>query len=170
MHSRRSVVLIACAFGLAGCGFRPLYANRGSADGSLDLSAVSVEEQQTRPGQLVRNELLRVMSSGPARYSLRFRLEVRNRQKSSLPRTSTSRFDLTLDAKYDLIDATTQKSVDSGRTFSMVSYDVVRQPVADRRAADAAESRAAIEIANDIRLRVAVWLAKLHDSRSSGDQ
>jgi LPS-assembly lipoprotein len=165
MKTRRNFVLTVAALALAGCGFRPLYGNSGPAGENLDLSSVTVDEQQDRPGQLVRNELLRVMSAEPARYTLRFRVASSDRPTSSLPGTVTSRYGLTLNATYDLLESGSNKKLESGRTFSTVSYDVVRQPVADRQAAEAATSRAAIEIANDIRLRVAVRLAKLQDSQ-----
>ncbi len=161
MKSRRNFVLTASAIALAGCGFRPLYGTGGPAGEPLNLSVVSVEEQQTRPGQLVRNELLSVMSAETAAYVLRFKITSSDRPTSSLPGTVTTRYGLTLNATYELVDSATHRKIESGRTFSTVSYDVVRQPVADRQAADAATSRAAIEVANDIRLRVAVQLARL---------
>jgi LPS-assembly lipoprotein len=54
-----------------------------------------------------------------------------------------------------LADASTGKVVVTGSSFSNVSYDTVEQPIADLQAAENARERAAREVAEDIRLRLA---------------
>ena len=67
----RQLVAIALAavlsLALAGCGYRPLYGNvAGSNNGTVvqKLADISIEEQPTRAGQLVRNELISTMGGG----------------------------------------------------------------------------------------------------------
>jgi LPS-assembly lipoprotein len=156
--NRRTALKSMMALPLAGCGFRPLY---GQKDGgaAVDLSLVSVVEQNNRPGQLVRNELLRAMTGTGDRYAVRLAVTEKERLKSSLTGTQTVRYDLTLNGKYELVDSRSGKSLSKGGSFSTVSYDIVREPLADMQARDAAAKRAAIELANDIRLRVAVYFS-----------
>jgi hypothetical protein len=47
----------------------------------------------------------------------------------------------------------------SGKTFSQVSYDVVREPFADMQAEANAMERAAHEVSMDIRSRLAAYFA-----------
>jgi hypothetical protein len=49
--------------------------------------------------------------------------------------------------------------VNSGKTFSAVSYDIIREPVADLQAESNATSRAAKEVASDIHTRLAAYMA-----------
>lgn len=146
---------------LAGCGFRPLYGTTSPGGAEVDLANIAVEQQQTRIGQLVRNELVQSMTGDGTQYVVKLRLSSKERLKSSLPGTLTARYEFVLNGQYDLMDGRSAKVLSSGRSFSTVAYDIVRQPVADRQALDAASERAAHELANDIRLRVSVHLSKL---------
>jgi hypothetical protein len=49
--------------------------------------------------------------------------------------------------------------IHSGKTFSQVSFDVVRQPFADTQAENNAMERAAHEVSGDIRMRIAAFFA-----------
>ena len=53
----------------------------------------------------------------------------------------------------------TGKAVSEGASFSNVSYDTLREPIADLQAADNARDRATREVAEDIRLRLAAFLS-----------
>ena len=58
-HIIRSVVL-AGLLGLSACGYQPLYATRDDGSSvSQKLAEVSVVQQSTRVGQLIRNEIVR---------------------------------------------------------------------------------------------------------------
>src|SRR5205085_11639038 len=64
-----------------------------------------------------------------------------------------------IDAQYNLVEISTNKSVMSGTTFSRVSYDIpgYLQRFARARAMREAEDRAAHEIAENIQTRVASY-------------
>ena len=150
------------ALALAGCGtYRPLY---GSANGGqsvvASLSSMTVQEQHDRAGQLVRNELLDgVKPNGPSRYELHL---VVHAPEMGVPQNSSTGVALarySLNAHYELFDTAANKMLTSGETFSNVDYDTVKIPVADLAAADAARSRAATEVGQDIKLRIATYLS-----------
>jgi LPS-assembly lipoprotein len=158
MIARRGFIVGLAAL-LSGCGLRPLYGTRAGGEPAVDLSGISVAEQNNRAGQLVRGELQRVMGTGSNRYALKLSVKERERFVSSLPRIQTSRFEMTLTGSYELSDLQTGKVATSGSSFASATFDRTRQPVSDLRALDNARERAAIELAADIRLRIAVHLA-----------
>ena len=77
--------------------------------------------------------------------------------EQSLPGIKRMRLRLTV--SYQLIEAGSGSEVNSGKTFSAVSYDVIREPVADLQAESNATSRAAQEVAADIHTRLAAYIA-----------
>ncbi len=131
----------------------------------MDLASVEIEEQQTRIGQLVRNELLQTMTGDGSAYFLRMKFVSRDRFKSNLPGTVTSRYEFVLDGQFELLSGKERGKATSGRSTSTAEYDIVRQPVADRQARDNASERAAIQFANDIELRISVYLSKFGSKR-----
>jgi LPS-assembly lipoprotein len=154
-------VLAGLGLALAGCGHRPLYG--GSSDNSSvvqQLSDVSIEEQKSRAGQLVRNELISAFgASGSSRYLLKMSAVEKTDSVSSVPGTTVERFRYRLNVSYQLVDASSGEEVAGGKTFSNAAYDTVREPVADLQAAENARERAARELAQDLRLRLSAFFA-----------
>ena len=60
---------------------------------------------------------------------------------------------------YELVNNSSGAVVYSGDSFSNVSFDTVRQPVADLQAATNAMERAAQEVGQDLRQRIAAYFA-----------
>jgi LPS-assembly lipoprotein len=146
---------------MAGCtSFRPLYGKGPTGEGvSTSLAAVAVPEQRTRSAQLVRNELLNTMGVGTARYTLRLSVSESVAYVSTLTGSNVRRQRFNLTAHYDLLNVSTGAVLSSGDSFSNVSFDTVRQPVADLQASNNAMQRAATEVGQDLRQRVAAYFA-----------
>ncbi len=156
-----TVAMLLC-LPLAACGaYRPLYGN--GPDGSSvagSLSAMSVAEQHTRSGQLLRNELLDGSHSvGQQRFQLKLDVTERVIYVAGLSSSSAVRKRFNLSAHYELSDTKSDKPVTAGDAFSNVEFDTVNVPVSDLQAEDTARSRAAKELGQDIRLRLATFLA-----------
>ncbi len=79
---------------------------------------------------------------------------------SSLPNEPVTRRRLILVAKYKLVDVATGKVAAEGSSQSAVGYDTVREPVADLQAKNAAMQRAALDVAQDVRLRLSAYFAR----------
>lgn len=164
MTSRRDVLLSSFAtLLLTGCGYRPLYSRNGDGtDVAAKLAGIDVQEQKTRAGQLVRNELLSSMSppgeSGTTRLQLKLKVRESVTRVSHLPSSPLDRKRFNLTVGYLLTDLQ-GKTVNQGSSQSTVAFDTVRQPVADLQARDTAMQRAAIEVAQDIKLRLAAYLS-----------
>jgi LPS-assembly lipoprotein len=121
---------------------------------------VAVEEQKTRAGQIVRNNLLSTIGNGGDKtLILRLMPEEKTAVLSSFSSQNLSRKRFTLKVKYELADGKSGETVSSGTSFSNVSYDTVEQPIADLQAAENARERAAREVAEDLRLRLAAFFS-----------
>ena len=149
---------------LTGCGYKPLYSSSNDGRGVVaSLSSISIQEPESRPGQLVRNSLLSSMRpAGTGQenlYKLVLKPEVSQTTLVEQTIPGIKRIRLRLTVAYQLIEAASGSEVNAGKTFSAVSYDVIREPVADLQAKANATSRAAREVASDIHTRLAAYMA-----------
>lgn len=163
-HRRRVLAWLAGATLLAagGCGYRPLYGISGGDRGVVAaLASVSIAEADTRLGQIVRSDLLSTMrpagAAGADRYVLLLRPEVTSASIIEKPLPNTTRRSVQVVVNFELTGS--GGLLLSGKTFSQVSYDVVREPFADMQAETNATERAAHEVSMDIRSRLAAYFA-----------
>jgi len=156
-----ALLVMIAALSLSACGtYRPLYGK--GPDGvnvAASLASMSVQEQHTRAGQLLRNELLDGSASGQQRYALSLVVTEKVIDVATLSSSSATRRRYNLSAHYELIDTQSSKPVTSGESFSNVEFDTVNVPVSDLQAADNAKARAAKELGQDIRLRLAAFIS-----------
>ncbi len=156
MRQLTAIALLFASLIVSGCSYRPLYG--GGADGkgvAVALSGIAVDEQKNRAGQIVRNNLISSFGSTGSQYVLRLTPEEKSQQLSAYSAQKLERHRYNLKVKFELASATSGETLVSGSSFSNVSYDTVEQPIADLRAAENARERAAREVAEDIRLRLA---------------
>lgn len=160
-HHRRFALPVLLLLVLSGCSYRPLYGG-GSGDSSVvaALSQISVDEQKTRAGQLVRNEL--ISSLGNRSSNSRFVLHLVPTEGtvgvSSISTQKLNRKRYKLSVKYELTEVSSGRSLTAGTSFSNVSFDTIEQPLSDLQAADNAQLRAAQEVSEDIRTRLSAFL------------
>lgn len=164
MKTFSRIVLVAAALGLAGCGFSPLYGTTDAGSPvALKLASISVAEQDSRLGQLVRNEIVSGISPAGSVGSNAYRLELTAVGSENLAigavDTESLRKHYRVNVSFVLYDSSTDKSVYSGKTFSQVSYDRIDAPVANLQAQVDAQERAAAETGSDIRTRLAAFMS-----------
>ncbi|MBG1233765.1 hypothetical protein [Aestuariivirga litoralis] len=154
-------LLVLLAVALAGCGtYRPLYGTAsGGGNVATTLAAMSVQEQHDRAGQLVRNELLDGANTGRQRYDLKLAVREGVIGVTTFSSGNLARQRYNLQGHYELVDTQSSKVITSGDTFSNVEFNTLKIPVADLQAADNARTRAAKELGQDIRLRLAAYLS-----------
>ena len=157
------VIIAVLSADLTGCGYRPLYGSTGvSSSVAAGLSSISIEQQQGRAGQLVRNELISALghsSDGSQLFSLKLEPVEKTVATSTVAAQRLVRKRYRLSVKYTLLSAKAGAVASEGTVFSNVSYDTVREPIADLQASDNARDRASREVAEDIRLRLAAFLS-----------
>lgn len=160
---QKLLAIISCLglLALGGCtNYRPLYGKGPNGEGvSTALASVSVPEQHLRSAQLIRNELLSSMGSATPRFNLILTVTEKTIDVSTLSESNLHRKRFNLVTHYDLVDVSSGKTATAGDSFSNVSYDTIRQPVADLQAASNATERAAQEVGQDLRQRIAAYFS-----------
>ncbi len=160
MAARRIVVLGFLGLALAGCGFRPLLYRGNDNDIRGELAAIRITGLGGRLGQQLRNALEDNLNptalETPARYELAIRLTNTNSALAIQLDNTTTRYNLTLTAAFQLKDSADQRLVYQSTVQRVASYNLRRAPFATLTAQKDAERRAAEEIATDIRTLLAI--------------
>ncbi len=149
---------------LTGCGLKPLYASHdGSKNVAAELSSISIPPAENRLDQIIRNDLLSSIrpagSGSDSRYTLELASTTKEDQAAKLNNLGADRRTVVIRVEYRLVERGSGQVVDRGRSFSRVSYDETGQSFNDLRAKDAAGERAAHEVSEDIKTRLAAHFA-----------
>lgn len=161
----RTLAALAVAALLAGCGFRPLYGT-ASEDASVTalLSQVRIATIPDRTGQKLRNLLLdRINPQGqPARPRYHLKVEVKvTRTDLGIERDETAtRALLVLTATYTLQDQDRKSVLVQGSTQSTNSFNIVASDFATASGETDAIERAAREVSDDIKTRLALYFTR----------
>ena len=166
-----AVALFALAavagFGLAGCGFQPLYgSNTTTASGarlSEAMATVDVKPIPGRVGQKVRNELIFANTGGggeAARTKYKLSIALRERDiKQLVQLDGDARGQVyQLEAKFKLTNARGD-ILHTGTAISRAPYSRFQEVFANVRARYDAENRAARTLSESIKTQVAAFLA-----------
>jgi LPS-assembly lipoprotein len=157
------ITVIAVFAVAAGCGFQPLHAPGGGGDPSV-LSKVDVAPIPNRLGQVVRNRLVEQLTPRGSPIAAKYRVVVSLRlSKEALAigrDDSATRYNVSLEATYDLLLVSSGDTVLQGTVRSVAAYNVVSSDYANVVAERDAKLRAAREVGDEIKLRLAVDLAK----------
>lgn len=152
---------------LQGCGFQPLYAERAGTTTTQTLAAVDVGIIRDRTGQMLRNELLDRMNPRALNLTPQYNLAVElaeSRQNLAVRRDDTATLaNLILSANYTLT-AIDGSEVLAGSVRSFNSYDISSSDFATIAAEADARARAARDLADDITIRIGVFLAGLQEA------
>ena len=157
--------------GLAACGFQPLYVQTGGEekrfyDGDFDTSIVEEMSQIKIPsiadrfGQLLRNDLLDLLTPRGVPQNAKYRLDVV--LNGRIVTHQAMRNDVTATNErieyrvgYKLFQGANQLL--KGNSIAFVSYDILQNPYSTTMAQKKAEKDAAKIIANDIALRIGAY-------------
>ncbi|HUJ03520.1 MAG TPA: LPS assembly lipoprotein LptE [Rhizomicrobium sp.] len=158
------VVLVSLA--LSACGFRPLYGTYGADPGGQRVfSTIYVAPiELERVGYELRNSLIDVLEASADPHNAIYQLNVKLNEKSegiALNTTgSITRYNYTLKAHYELIDARKGVAITKGDESTLSAYNVVTSPYATLVAKEDAQKRAATDIAERLRLDLGVYFAR----------
>ncbi len=164
------VVLIATL--LSGCGFRPMNSPQGSGAGHPELAAISVTPIADRVGQLLHNRLLDLLNPRgrpvSPRYGLNIQLSESIEQIGFRKTELATRANLRLYAVYTLYDLTSRQTLVSNKQSVVSSYNILQADYATLVAEEDARSTAARELADEIRVALAVYFAARDDEARQG--
>ncbi len=177
MTNLRPLAISALAFVLAGCGFHPLYAVPGAARGGMKqaLGAIYVEPVPDRLGYELRNSLIDLLDGRAEAAGSAYRLRLTLGEKSdaigvqsqtvgtgsaAITQTAITRYNDTLTVDYELIDVKTNAVIAHGSETGLSSYNVLSSPYATLVTRQDADKRAADDIADRIRIDLAVFFAQ----------
>lgn len=170
----RYAAVVLLGLMLSGCGFRPLYAVPDTPNGSMQgtLRSIYVEPVPERLGYQLRNRMIDVLDgqgeAGGARYRLKLTLTTRAEaigvQSQTTPtgvtQTAITRYNDTLTVNYELSDARSGAVMTKGVETGLSAYNVLTSPYATLAVQQDADRRAAEDIADRIRIALAVWFAQ----------
>ena len=165
MSSRLNLLLALGAAALLGaCGFRPLYAERGSNPGAQTVfDSIYVDPiEGERIGYEMRNILIDDLKGTAKPGQSVYRLRVKAKQNiegiAVEPNANITRYNYLLSAHYELSSVRTGAVLKSGDEATLGAYDVVASPYSTLVAQQAAQKRAAEDVAARIQVDLAVFL------------
>jgi LPS-assembly lipoprotein len=160
--SRRSLWLAPLALLLAGCGFHPLYAPSGPRDWDPDLAAIDVRPIADRPGQILELALRENLNPGGVSVAKRWDLTTGltvTRADLGIQRNATATTsEINVYAVFSIVDAKTGKSVYTSSSRAVGDFDQIDDAYATQVAADDARDRAILEVADEMALRLAIFV------------
>jgi LPS-assembly lipoprotein len=168
MRFARGLALVA-ALSLTGCGFRPLYGEASFPEGtqavfaSVQIEPIGPTNDSERIGFVLSNALDEALHppgvKAAAAYVLKTSLSDERRGLGIQDDASITRYNYRLTAEWTLTRSGEEKPFANGRAETTASYNVVDQQYATLVARRDAEERAAQEIAEQMKLKIAVALS-----------
>lgn len=165
----RTAVAASTVLVLAGCadgsGFRPLYGSAGAMT-SVDskLSQVETTTIPGRVGQRVRNELIFQNTGGDRASAPVYRLEIvlkENLISTLVERDGDSLSQIySVEATFRLVNIADNRVLFQGQSFARAGFERYSSVLANVRAREDAENRAAKTVATDIKGRLATYLSR----------
>lgn len=160
--ARRALWLAPIALLLAGCGFHPLYRPNGSGNWDSALAAINVQPIANRSGQILELALREDLNPGalsvPKRWILSTALIV-SRADLGIQRNATATTsEITVTANFTIRDAKTGKPIYSNSSQAVGDFDLINDAYATEVAAQAARDRAIREVADEMTLRLALFV------------
>jgi LPS-assembly lipoprotein len=161
--------LCLALIGIAGCsdgsGFRPLYGQTTSGIGvQASMRKIDVRPIPSRVGQRIRNELIFQNTGGGEADQPAYRLEISIKESlgtSFVKSTGESLSQIyALEAVFSLVRISDKKVLIKSNSNARAEFERFQQIYSNVRAKDDAENRAARQIADDIRTRVAIALSR----------
>ncbi len=160
----RILVIITALVWLGACGFRPLYGKSGPTDAPAELANIEIRPIADRVGQRLHNHLLDGINpkGRPAKplYYLSVSLQENIARLAVEKSAFATRANVWLRASYSLHKADGGKALLSNSTVVVSSYNILNSEFATLMAERDAEARAAQEIGDEIRNRLAAYFRR----------
>lgn len=157
--SRRFLLAGLAGGALSACGFRPMLAEGGVADG---LQGAVVLAEAVDPESFAYRERLRRRfgdAGAGARYRLDYRLILEEQGVAIAPDSDVTRFQIAASAEWRLTPLTGDRKPVEGRVRAAGAYDAASEPFATLSAQRSEREQLATELAERTATRVVVALS-----------
>jgi len=155
----KRLAALALLLPLSACGFQPMY----GPSLSPQLANIYVEPVGERDGYELRNSLIDLLGSdgrtAGKRYHLTITLRESNQGVALRNDAAITRYNDTVAANFVLTDMN-GKTLTEGSQTSLTAYNVTSSPYATMAAQQDADKRAALDIAERIRLDLAAYFRR----------
>ena len=162
----RRAALIALLAALAGCGFQPLYAPKSPEDWDPALAAISIAPIPDRQGQILELALHQDLNPYGLAVASRWRLNIQlsvSRVDFGIQRNATTTSsEITASANYTLIDMGTGKMIYTSASRASGDFNQLVDAYATQVAEGNARERALKELADQISLRLVLFVRQSH--------
>lgn len=152
-----AVALLSAPLPLSGCGFTPVYAQKGLPG---ELANIDVITTESRTGYFLRQNLVSGFNTleGQKRYRLSIKLEEKRYDIGIGVNDIAVRSEISTTVEYTLVDATTRKVMTKSTFVDTTTYDANSQsPYAGVAAQKDGQQRAATAIGERIRSELVLF-------------
>ena len=160
----KSSLCFLIVFLLNGCGFSSIYSTKNHIELPSQFSTVKINQIPDRIGQMVRNELLDLLTPhGPPvspHYTLQVAIDESKNAFAIQKNAFATRADIRLIGKYQLISFEGSRQLTSGTIYIVSSYDIVSSDFATLASEKNARERVVTQLSEDIRTRLAVYFVR----------
>lgn len=165
----RGALLLVFGMAVAGCGFKPLYADRQSASSvPMQFAQIEISPIVGRSGLKLENYLIDRFSARGGHYRKAYRLDIAlSDRKDGLAiqqDESITRFNYRLLSTVRLVRSEDQQIMFEQALRATSAYNVVKSEFATLSAERDAEDRAARDLANEIITRLAIYFKRRADT------
>ena len=146
---------------LTGCGFAPVYGSGTNSVFEIEMRAIEIKPIENRIGQQLRNQLeQQITPKGGSRVSKYVLVVTLSESKQGLAVKKSeiaTRANLNFQASYHIIEKSTKKTLTSGSSRMVTSYNILTETFATLIAEKDARKRAVREISLDITTKIAAF-------------
>ena len=179
-------IIAAAVFGLAACGFEPLYVEKTSGDDLWyynnqydtdivrEMAQIKIETVTDRIGQLIKNELMDTFNPHGTPKCAKYFLKIQPAQAKTVQQAlrddiTATREKVKYTVNYSLWSKENGRLV-SGRSWVYLSYDLLDNPYSTTMDKKKVEKDGAKIIANDISLRIGAYFHSVKTKRGNPNE
>lgn len=182
----KKCIIAAAVFGLAACGFEPLYVEKTSGDDLWyynnqydtdivrEMAQIKIETVTDRIGQLIKNELMDTFNPHGTPKCAKYFLKIQPVQANTVQQAlrddiTATREKVKYTVNYSLWSKENGRLV-SGRSWVYLSYDLLDNPYSTTMDKKKVEKDGAKIIANDISLRIGAYFHSVKTKRGNPNE
>jgi len=155
------ITSVFLCFLITGCGFSPVYVKNNKSFFNTQFSYIKIDPIQDRVGQKLRNELIKILqptgTASPLKYNLNVTISITKQALAIKKSELATRSNLIITANFTLTEIESKKSLTTGNSRIVTSYNILNEVYATKIAEQDAQTRAISEISRDISDKLGVF-------------